>query len=93
MGRKRIASLDETYALEREVKELKHQIEKLKKQLQEKEKNAKLEPDYKKAATPKIEIKQECPKCGASVITTELPHGYLDLCNTGCGFRAVRKKK
>ncbi len=90
MGRKRVASLDTEYALERENKDLKNQIEKLKKQLREAEKNGipkeeKLKP---------IKLDKSCPDCGASIKETEVPNvGVIDLCAKACGYRNMRKNK
>ena len=91
MGRKRKADLDVEYELERQIKDLKQEVSKLKKLLQEKQKNDKLEK--KDIAVQKVKsIKKECPKCGAALKSTELPMGYLELCESACGFRNVRKK-
>jgi hypothetical protein len=89
MGRKRKANLEVEYELERQIKDLKQEVAKLKKLLKEKEKDVKITKPEKFV---KKVIERECPKCGASVKTTELPMGYLDLCESACGYRSVRKK-
>lgn len=90
MGRKRKISLEAEYELERMVEDLKQQIEKLTKrirQLEKIKKEEKEDPIVKKI----VEIKQECPKCGAVLKNTTLPFGNLFVCETGCGFREVRR--
>lgn len=90
MGRKRTASLEHEYALEREIKDLKNEIEKLKKQLQQQEKSGTTKQEKLKP----IKQERECPSCGASIKETEIPNvGILELCAKGCGHRNVRKKK
>lgn len=91
MGRKRKANLEVEYALERQVEDLKQQVAKLKRQLKEYERE-----DQVEKREQKVEIKREekeCPKCGAKVNVSELPMGYLELCASACGYRAVTKKK
>lgn len=88
---RRKANLEIEYALERENKELKEQIAKLKKQLRDKEKSATTNKEAKKLV-PVKKPEKECPKCGAGIISTELPHGTMELCKVGCGHREVRKK-
>jgi ribosomal protein S27AE len=92
MGRKRKANLEIEYELERQVQDLKQQVAKLKRQLKEKERVDKLEKKESKSEPVKKEEK-ECPKCGAKVTISELPMGYLELCASACGYRAVTKKK
>jgi len=88
---RRKANLEIEYAQEREISDLKDQLAKLKKKLREIEKSAiKEEPEVKPKAKPQH---KECPKCGAKLKEAELPMGILELCDAGCGFRAVRKKK
>lgn len=85
---------DREYALKRQVQELKDkcntyeiEIKRLKKELE------KLKEPQQEKKVKKVEIKKECPDCGAEVKSTELPHGTLDLCSKGCGYRNVRSKK
>jgi DNA repair exonuclease SbcCD ATPase subunit len=91
MGRKRKANLDVEYELEREIRELKQENAKLKKLLRDKEKDAKVEKEPKKAEVKKVD--KPCPDCGAAIKSTELPHGILSLCSKACGFREMRSKK
>lgn len=94
MGRKRKASLEIEYELERQVRDLKQENAKLKKLLRELEKADKLdkvEKEPKKAEVKKIE--KPCPDCGAAIKSTELPHGVLSLCSKACGFRKMQVKK
>jgi hypothetical protein len=93
MGRKRKASLEVEYELERQNKDLKQQIAKLKKQLKEfakVEKEDKKEPSKIPIVKP---VKKECPKCGAFLKSSELPFGVLDICESGCGYRNVSANK
>ncbi len=91
MGRRK-ANLDHEYELERQIKDLKEQNAKLKKLLREKEKTDKVEKKDKPIV--KVEpVEKECPKCGAKIKSSELPMGYLELCEAACGYRAVTKKK
>lgn len=92
MGRKRKANLEVEYELERQVEDLKQQVAKLKRQLKEYERENRAEKREKKIEVVKKEEK-ECPKCGAKVNISELPMGYLELCASACGYRAVTKKK
>lgn len=91
MGRKRKANLEVEYELERQVEDLKQQVAKLKRQLKEYEREDRSEKKERKVEIKKEE--KECPKCGAKVNVTELPMGYLELCSSACGYRAVTKKK
>jgi DNA repair exonuclease SbcCD ATPase subunit len=91
MGRKRKANLEVEYELERQVEDLKQQVAKLTKQLKQYERADKVEKKEKKVEVKK-EVK-ECPKCGAKINISELPMGYLELCTSACGYRAVTKKK
>lgn len=91
MGRRK-ANLEVEYELERQIKDLKEQNAKLKKLLREKEKTDKVEKIDKPIVKAKP-IEKECPKCGAKVKSSELPMGYLELCESACGYRAVTKKK
>lgn len=92
MGRKRKANLEVEYELERQVEDLKQEVAKLKRQLKEYERQDRAEKREKKIEVVKKEEK-ECPKCGAKVNVSELPMGYLELCASACGYRAVTKKK
>jgi DNA repair exonuclease SbcCD ATPase subunit len=92
MVRKRKANLEVEYELERQVEDLTQQISKLKKQLKEYEREDRAEKREKKVEVVKKEEK-ECPKCGAKIKSSELPMGYLELCEAACGYRAVTKKK
>lgn len=92
MGRKRKPNLEVEYELERQVDDLKQQIDKLKKQIKEFERADRAEKREKKQQVVKKEEK-ECPKCGAKINSSELPMGYLELCASACGYRAVTKKK
>lgn len=90
MGKKRSANLENEYALEREIKDLKNQIEKLKKELREQEKPAKTKQEKLKP------LKQDkgCPDCGASIKESEVPNvGVIELCAKACGYRQMRRKK
>lgn len=89
---RRKANLEVEYELERQIKELKEQNAKLKKLLREKEKVDKVEKKEKPVEKPKP-VEKECPKCGAKIKSSELPMGYLELCTSACGYRAVVKKK
>jgi hypothetical protein len=91
MGRRK-ANLEVEYELERQIKDLKEQNAKLKKLLREKEKTDKVEKTEKPVVKVKP-IEKECPKCGAKLKCSELPMGYLELCEAACGYRAVIKKK
>lgn len=91
MGRKRKANLEVEYELERQVEDLKQQVEKLKKQLKQYERAERAEKKEKKIEVKKEE--KECPKCGAKINASELPMGFLELCSSACGYRAVTKKK
>lgn len=91
MGRKRKANLEVEYELERQVTELKNQVAKLTKQIKDYEREGRKEKREKKIEVVKKEEK-ECPKCGAKVTISELPMGYLELCSSACGYRAVTKK-
>jgi hypothetical protein len=90
MGRKRKISLEAEYELERTVEDLKQQIEKLTKRIRQLEKIKKEEKE-ELVVKKIVEIKQECPKCGAILKSTTLPFGTLFVCETGCGFREVRR--
>jgi len=92
MARKRRANLEVEYELERQVEDLKQQVDKLKRQIKEFERIEKAEKKEKKLAVVKKEEK-ECPKCGAKLNVSDLPMGYLELCASACGYRAVTKKK
>lgn len=92
MGRKRKANLEVEYELERQVEDLKQQVDKLKRQLKEYEREDRAEKREKKLQVVKKEEK-ECPKCGAKINVSELPMGYLELCASACGYRAVTKKQ
>jgi len=92
MGRKRKANLEVEYELERQVEDLKQQVDKLKRQLKEYEREGRAEKREKKLQVVKKEEK-ECPKCGAKINVSELPMGYLELCASACGYRAVTKKQ
>lgn len=91
MGRKRKADLEVEYELERQVDDLKQQVEKLTKQIKQYERADRAEKREKKIEVKKEE--KECPKCGAKITSSELPMGFLELCASGCGYRAVTKKK
>ena len=94
MVRKRKANLEVEYALERQVDDLKQEIAKLKLELREYRREDRIEKKEKKAAA--IMVKKEeksCPKCGAKINSSELPMGYLELCASACGYRAVTKRK
>jgi NAD-dependent SIR2 family protein deacetylase len=93
MGRKRKPNLEVEYELERTVDDLKQQLEKLTKRIKQLEKVEKQE-SYKKEEVvikKKVELKNECPKCGAVLKTSVLPFGSLLICETGCGFREVKR--
>lgn len=92
MGRKRKANLEIEYELERQIKDLKQENAKLKRLLREREKSDKIEKQEKPVEKPKKQDK-ECPNCGAKIKSSELPMGYLELCEAACGYRAVTKKK
>ena len=92
MGRKRKASLEVEFELQREIDDLKQQLAKVKKivrQFEKQEKEQKLEKEIEK----KVEkpITHECPKCGAVLKKSALPFGFLFICETGCGFREVKR--
>lgn len=92
MGRKRKPNLEVEYELERTVADLKQQIEKLTKrirQLEKSEKQEKIEEEI--VIKKKMEVKHECPKCGAILKSSLLPFGTLLICETGCGFREVKR--
>lgn len=91
MGRKRKANLEVEYELERQVDDLKQQVEKLTKQIKQYERADRAEKREKKIEVKKEE--KECPKCGANITSSELPMGFLELCASACGYRAVTKKK
>jgi predicted nucleic acid-binding Zn-ribbon protein len=94
MGRKRKPNLEIEFELEREIKDLKQEITKLKKQLRDLKK---LEDSTKKEpskVTPSVKlVKKECPKCGAFLISSELPFGIMDICESTCGYRNVSVTK
>jgi hypothetical protein len=92
MGRKRKANLEVEYELERQIRDLKQENAKLKKLLRDKEKCDTTEKEIKEPVKVKKVIAKECPSCGANVKITELPMGFLELCESACGYRAVRKK-
>lgn len=90
MGRKRTASLEKEYELEREIRDLKNEIEKLKKQLREIEKTGTTKQEKLKP----VKQDKECPDCGASVKESEVPNvGVIELCAKACGYRNLRRKK
>lgn len=91
MGRKRKANLEVEYELERQIDDLKQQVEKLTKQIKQYERADRAEKRGKKIEIKKEE--KECPKCGAKITSSELPMGFLELCTSACGYRAVTKKK
>ena len=92
MGRKKKPNLEVEYELERVVDDLKQQIEKLTKRIRQLEKAENQHKVEKEAVVikPKVEVKHECPKCGAILKSSTLPFGTLLICETGCGFREVR---
>jgi len=90
MGRKRKASLEVEYQLEREIKDLKQEISKLKKLLKEKEKDGNIE---KPKAIKKTILKKECPNCKCGIKTVPSPIGSIELCENACGYRNVIKTK
>jgi hypothetical protein len=92
MGRKRKANLEVEYELERQIRDLKQENAKLKKLLREREKPDKIDKVEVVVEKKKKPVLKECPKCGAAVKITELPMGFLELCEAACGHRAVRKK-
>jgi chromosome segregation ATPase len=92
MGRKRKANLEIEYALERQVQDLKQENAKLKRRLKELEKTREENKVEVVEEKKKKHVSKECPSCGASVKISELPMGYLELCEAACGHRAVRKK-
>lgn len=92
MGRKRKANLEIEYQLERTIEDLKQENSKLKRKIREYEKIQKANKKEQEDPIKKRIVKKECPVCGASVKTTELPMGYLDLCESACGYRSVTKK-
>jgi hypothetical protein len=92
MGRKRKANLEVEFELQREIDDLKQQLAKLKKtirQFEKQEKENKLEKEVEKK--PQKPVSHECPKCGAVLKKSELPFGQLFICETGCGFREVKR--
>lgn len=93
MGRRK-ANLEVEYELERQVKDLKQEVSKLKKILREKEKKeVKQEDDVievKKVKKPIID--KACPKCGSKIKSSIIPIGTLELCESACGYRFVRRK-
>jgi len=90
MGRKRSANLENEYALEREIKDLKNELEKLKKQLREYEKSDASKQDKFKP----VKLEKSCPDCGASIKESQVPNvGVIELCAKACGYRNMRKKK
>lgn len=91
MGRKRKPNLEVEYELERQVDDLKQQIEKLTKRIRQLEKADKAEKD-EPVLKKKEPEKFECPNCGAILKKSELPFGLLLICETGCGFREVKRK-
>lgn len=94
MGRKRKPNLEVEYELERTVIDLKQQIEKLTKRIRQLEKAEKLQKAEKEeeiVIKKKVEVKHECPKCGAILKSSLLPFGTLLICETGCGFREVKR--
>jgi ribosomal protein L44E len=95
VGRKRKANLEVEFELERQVKDLKQEVSKLKKILREKEKKEKemAEPNIvEKKPTKKPVIGKECPSCGSKVKSSILPMGVLELCESACGYRSVKRK-
>lgn len=92
MGRKKKPNLEVEYELERTVDDLKQQIEKLTKRIRQLEKAEKQQKAEKEEVVikAKVEVKHECPKCGAILKSSTLPFGTLLICETGCGFREVR---
>ena len=93
MGRKRKANLEVEYEMERQIKDLKQEISKLKRLLREKEKHDITPKEEKEFVKVKKLNAKTCPSCGANIKSTELPMGFLELCEAACGFRAVTKKK
>lgn len=92
MGRKRKPNLEVEYELERTVADLKQQIEKLTKRIRQLEKAEKQEKAEEEVVVKKkVEVKHECPKCGAILKSSLLPFGTLLICETGCGFREVKR--
>jgi predicted RNase H-like nuclease (RuvC/YqgF family) len=92
MGRKRKANLEIEYALERQVQDLKQENAKLKRRLKELEKTIEESKVEVVEEKKKKHVIKECPNCGAATKVSELPMGYLELCEAACGHRAVRKK-
>ena len=83
---------DREYQLQRQIKDLKQVVEKLELE------NKRLQKIIDKTDEPKVYSKKAkvivkpCPACGAEIKSTELPHGYMELCSAGCGHRNVRNK-
>jgi rubrerythrin len=91
MGRKRKTNSEAEFELQREIEDLKQQVAKLKKtirQFEKVEKEQNLNKEEKKEQKPKA---YDCPKCGAVLKKSELPFGLLLICETGCGFREVKR--
>lgn len=93
--RKDISEVD--YEVQKEVRELKEEIAKIKKMIRKLERSTKeekketVEKEEKVVIKKKIPDKKECPNCGAVLKESQLPFGALLICETGCGFREVRK--
>jgi chromosome segregation ATPase len=92
MGRKRKGNSEVEYELERQIQDLKQENAKLKRRLRELEKIKEANKVEVVEEKKKKHVSKECPKCGAAVKVSELPMGYLELCEAACGHRAVRKK-
>jgi len=94
MGRKRQPNLEVEYALKREVEDLKQEIARLKKIVRKFEKEDKAERKSQEVTVKKVKepTKHDCPNCGAILKSSELPFGTLVICETGCGFREVKRR-
>jgi septal ring factor EnvC (AmiA/AmiB activator) len=84
---------DREYELKRQIKDLEDQLKVKEEKI--KELNKKLD----KLQSPEVELKKTkkpvlnaCPKCGLEISITDLPHGTMQLCKAGCGFRKVVNK-
>jgi sugar-specific transcriptional regulator TrmB len=84
---------DTEYALRRKVKDLEDQLKVKDNKIKE------LEKKLDKLQSPEVEFKKTkkpvinaCPDCGLEISITDLPHGIMQLCKAGCGFRRVVNK-
>ena len=91
MGRKRKANMEVEFELERQVKDLKQEVSKLKKLLREKDKIIEKNKDGVEIKEVKKPLEKYCPTCNSKLKCSKLPMGTLELCESACGYRNVRK--